>query len=176
MYPARGASATSSVQRGLVIEMDMEKEVDNKFLKAAIEYNRVGFSVIPLWPRTKKPMLSEWSKYSTARSTQEEIEQWWKEMPDANIGIALGPSNGEDGRYLFVVDQDPLKDEKTRLPLLNDDGSFKQLGDISGCPRLFRKPPDRVQSNSSIGLLVATMSAIPSRVSLSILKGSVDRL
>ncbi len=105
----------------------------NELLKTAMEYNTKGFSVIPVRPRNKAPIPNGWQKYSTTRSTKEEIEKWWKDIPDANIGIALGPANGTDGRQLFVVDQDVLKDE-TGTPLRNEDGSFKQKGDIQGCP------------------------------------------
>jgi Bifunctional DNA primase/polymerase, N-terminal/AAA domain len=102
-------------------------------LAAALSYHEKGFSVIPVRPQNKAPIPSGWQRYSTTRSTKEEIEQWWKDVPNANIGIALGPANGTDGRYLFVVDQDVLKD-KDHVPVLNDDGTFKQKGDIQGCP------------------------------------------
>ncbi len=102
-------------------------------LDVALSYNTKGFSVIPVRPREKAPMYLGWQKYSTTRSTKEEIEQWWKATPNANIGVALGPANGTDGRYLFVVDQDVLKDEN-KAPIFTEDGSFKQKGDIRGCP------------------------------------------
>ncbi len=108
-------------------------EQQNELLKAALEYNVKGFSIIPVRPRNKAPIPSGWQKYSTTRSTKEEIERWWKDTPDANIGIALGPANGVDGRHLFVVDQDLLKDTNG-APMLNEDGTFKQKGDIHGCP------------------------------------------
>ena len=108
-------------------------ETNNNLSEAAAEYSAKGFSVIPVRPRTKAPILSGWQKYSATRSTPEEVKQWWNEMPEANIGVALGSANGADGRQLFVVDQDVLKDEE-HVPILNEDGTFKQKGDISGCP------------------------------------------
>lgn len=105
----------------------------NEFLSAALRYNTKGFSVIPVHPRSKAPIPTGWQRYSTTRSTKEEIERWWTDRPNANIGFALGPASGTDGRYLFVVDQDVLKDAN-HVPILNEDGSFKQKGDISGCP------------------------------------------
>lgn len=111
----------------------MNKEELKTKLNWALYYQNLGWSVIPIHPRDKAPILGGWQRYSTTRSTKEEVKQWWKKTPDANIGIALGPANGADGRHLFVVDQDVLKDEN-KIPILNEDGSFKQRGDIRGCP------------------------------------------
>src|SRR3989344_35579 len=108
-------------------------ETQNELFKTAVEYSTKGFSVIPVRPRSKAPIPTGWQRYSTTRATKEEIDQWWKDVPDANIGIALGPASGTDGRHLFVVDQDVLKDE-IGVPILNEDGTFKQKGDIRGCP------------------------------------------
>ena len=108
-------------------------EIQNEFLKTALEYNAEGFSVIPVRPRNKAPIPAGWQRYSTTRATKEEMETWWRDTPDANIGIALGPANGTDGRHLFVVDQDVLKDD-TGTPIRNEDSSFKEKGDIRGCP------------------------------------------
>lgn len=102
-------------------------------LEEALHYHDSGLSVIPIKPNSKIPIISGWEKFSTTQSTKAELERWWRDIPNANIGIALGPANGKDGRYLFVVDQDVLKDEKG-VPILNEEGSFKQKGDIRGCP------------------------------------------
>lgn len=108
------------------------EEIKTK-LDWALHYQNLGLSVIPIQPRNKAPIPVGWERYSTTQSTKEEIGQWWGKTPDANIGIALGPANGADGRYLFVIDQDVLKDEN-KIPILNENGSFKQKGDIRGCP------------------------------------------
>lgn len=108
-------------------------ENNKNILEEALNYQSLGLSVIPVHPQDKAPIFKGWEKYSTIQSTKEEILQWWEKTSDANIGIALGPANSTDGRYLFVVDQDVLKDEN-KIPILNEDGSFKQKGDIRGCP------------------------------------------
>ena len=59
------------------------------------------FSVIPLRPRDKKPLLASWAEYQRRRPTEEEVEQWWTQWPDANIGIVTGAVSG-----LVVVDVD----------------------------------------------------------------------
>jgi putative DNA primase/helicase len=104
--------------------------MENKLKKAALEYYDKGFSVIPLQTRNKIPIPNGWQKYCTIRATREEVEKWWNSMPNANIGIACGPANG---RFLFVIDQDVLKDKDKKV-VLSSDGSIKQRGDISGCP------------------------------------------
>ena len=108
----------------------MKANTSNKLKEHALLYNKRGFSVIPVTPHGKNPIIDEWQKYCTVRSTPEEIERWWRKTPNANIGIACGPANG---RFLFVVDQDVLKDEN-KNPILDDDGNFKERGDIRGCP------------------------------------------
>lgn len=104
------------------------KKMENK--QIAINYHNKGFSVIPLRPKEKIPLLGGWQKYCQVRSTREEVELWWSETPDANIGIACGPANKG---YLFVVDQDVLKDRDGK-PILNPDGSFKEKGNINNLP------------------------------------------
>lgn len=104
--------------------------MENKFKTEALGYHKKGFSVIPLKPQSKIPMLTHWQQYSTTKSTVEEIEKWWTETPNANIGIVCGPAGG---RFLFVVDQDVLKDEN-KIPVLYENGDFKERGDIQGCP------------------------------------------
>ena len=104
--------------------------MESKLKTVALAYHDRGFSVIPLGLKSKIPFLPKWQWYCTTRSTRKEIEAWWTENPNANIGIACGPANG---KFLFVVDQDVLKDANKK-PILNGDGSFKQRGDIGGCP------------------------------------------
>jgi hypothetical protein len=65
-----------------------------------------GFNVIPLHPpfQTATPNIpsSEWGKhtlvdlalYQERHSTREEIEAWWAEQPQANIGVITGCSTG----------------------------------------------------------------------------------
>lgn len=45
--------------------------------------------------------LFAWKQYQTQRATEQEIRDWWKKCPDANIGIVTGSISG-----LAVVDLD----------------------------------------------------------------------
>ncbi len=59
------------------------------------------FSVIPLRPHDKKPMLPSWAEYQRRLPSEEEVDLWWTQWPDANIGIVTGAISG-----LVVVDVD----------------------------------------------------------------------
>jgi hypothetical protein len=57
-----------------------------------------GFSVFPLKPRSKQPATTHGFKDASALPAQ--IDTWWTEIPDANVGVACGESN------LIVLDFD----------------------------------------------------------------------
>jgi len=85
----------------------MSEELKN----TALKYSEAGLSVIPLRPKEKIPVVSEWQRYGAICSTKHEVENWWDVDFNRNIGIACGPANG---RFLFVVDQDIAKDGSGR--------------------------------------------------------------
>jgi hypothetical protein len=70
---------------------------NNNILNAALRYRMFGFSIIPVG-RDKKPLI-EWKRYQTERATAEQIEEWWEQHPDANVGIVTGKEFG-----IVVVD------------------------------------------------------------------------
>ena len=74
--------------------------MENSFLKAALFYAGMGFSVIPIIPGQKKPMI-KWEQYQTQRADRKQIESWWQKWPNANVGIVTGEVSD-----LFVVDID----------------------------------------------------------------------
>lgn len=74
--------------------------MENSFLKAALFYTGMGFSVIPIIPGQKKPMI-KWEQYQTQRADRTQIESWWQKWPNANVGIVTGEVSD-----LFVVDID----------------------------------------------------------------------
>lgn len=65
----------------------------------ALEYASRGWYIFPLAPRSKKPFENS-SGYKEATTDQNQVDRWWSETPDANIGIACGASQ------LLVVDLD----------------------------------------------------------------------
>jgi len=74
----------------------------NKPLAAALALagseGRRGWAVYPLRPGDKRPLLEGWPHQATAGV--QAIPQWWTRWPEANVGLACGPSR------LFVVDMD----------------------------------------------------------------------
>lgn len=70
-------------------------------LKAALDYVRLGWSVIPVAPRGKRPLLP-WQVYQYRRADVPEIAGWFQRWPDANIAVVTGIVSG-----LVVLDLDP---------------------------------------------------------------------
>ena len=61
----------------------------NELLNAALYYASLGWSVIPIRPKDKKPAL-KWEQYQTGRASEEQIRDWWKKWPRANVGVITG--------------------------------------------------------------------------------------
>ena len=70
------------------------------FLRAALSYQQRGVSVISIRPRDKKPLVP-WEPSQSRRATEEEINSWWSNWPDANVGIVAGAISG-----VVVIDLD----------------------------------------------------------------------
>lgn len=63
------------------------------FLDWALWYHKDGICVVPVKPMDKAVALSTWDEYHTRQSTIEELRQWWRQMPAANIGLVHGVNN-----------------------------------------------------------------------------------
>jgi putative DNA primase/helicase len=60
-----------------------------KILNSLFYYRRKGFSVIPIKTKGKTPII-EWKQFQEERATRKQIESWWRDYPNANIGIVTG--------------------------------------------------------------------------------------
>jgi hypothetical protein len=71
------------------------------FVREALRYAGYHWSVIPMRPRDKRPMI-KWQIYQQRLADVDEITGWYNRWPDANIGIVTGTISG-----LVVLDIDP---------------------------------------------------------------------
>lgn len=58
-----------------------------------------GFSIFPVRPRSKIPLIKGWPEAAT--TDEQQISEWWDIYTDANWGIATGAKSG-----VFVMDID----------------------------------------------------------------------
>ncbi len=70
----------------------------------AIEYEKSGFSVIPISNGTKKPLVP-WKQYQERRTTDDEIIACLTKWPEAQIGLIAGSVSGN----FVVLDFDSLE-------------------------------------------------------------------
>jgi hypothetical protein len=70
-------------------------------MKAALDYGRLGWPVIPVESRGKRPLIP-WQVYQHRLSDPTEVAEWFRRWPDANIAIVTGVVSG-----LVVLDLDP---------------------------------------------------------------------
>ena len=81
-------------------------------MEAALEYKRLGFSVIPV-KKDKRPLIP-WTEFQKRIPTANEIKQWWKDYPSANVGIVCGEVSN-----LFAIDcdsEDSFETVKKHIP------------------------------------------------------------
>jgi len=74
-------------------------------VEEALNYSERGWAVFPLSPLSKLPLISREKGghgVHDATTSASQIEQWWRDCPNANIGLACGqPSK------FVVIDIDP---------------------------------------------------------------------
>jgi hypothetical protein len=61
--------------------------------EAALLYLSFGWSVVPLRPREKRPLI-RWEIYQKEHPSAEQVEKWFDEHPDANVGVVTGAISG----------------------------------------------------------------------------------
>ena len=71
----------------------------NPFLESALQYAGRGWSVFPLKPRGKTPLVK--GGFKAATTDRNQIEKWWAKWPQANVGVATGQVSG-----IIVLDLD----------------------------------------------------------------------
>jgi hypothetical protein len=81
-------------------------------LGAALELLRGGWSVVPLKPAGKFPLI-RWDEYQQRRPLEHEVCEWFERWPDANLGVVTGRVSG-----IAVLDCDPRHSGEASLRAL----------------------------------------------------------
>ena len=68
---------------------------------AALQYAEFHWSVIPIRAYDKRPMI-KWQEYQQRRASLSEINEWYKQWSNANVGIVTGSISD-----IVVLDIDP---------------------------------------------------------------------
>jgi hypothetical protein len=63
-------------------------------------YASNGFSIIPLWEKSKKPSIGSWEPFKELHPSKEELEKWFLDS-DNNIGLITGKISS-----IFAIDID----------------------------------------------------------------------
>jgi len=98
-----------------------------------------GWSVIPLWPKSKQA-IHQWTEYQRRLPTPEEIEKWWREEPEANIGVVTGAVSG-----IIVGDVDPRHGGSVETMQKDAPSPFVVTTPGGGAHFYYRHPGGRVQ-------------------------------
>lgn len=86
---------------------DMDTSLD-----LALSYRKRGWTVIPVAPRGKRPIV-RWEEFQRRAPSEQELRDWFERWPTANIGLVTGALSG-----LVVLDIDPRHDGDDTLRLL----------------------------------------------------------
>jgi len=114
----------------------------NEKLQAALTYERLGFSVIPVG-KDKKPLI-KWEAYQKQKASQDEIRNWWKKWPDANIGIVTGTISN-----LAVIDIDTEEGKEAIQEYIPDSLLIPVCSTPKGGQHLYFTCPDDKLSNNA---------------------------
>src|SRR5262249_13435052 len=100
--------------------------------------------VIPCQPRDKQPAVANGVKAATTDA--ETIRQWWRQLPEANIGIATGTPSG-----IFVLDVDGIDAEGELRKLEDRHGALPPTVEVITARgrHIYFKMPDAPIRNSA---------------------------
>lgn len=64
-----------------------------KIVESALGYRSAGFSVIPMSPKDKRPLVA-WTEYQRRLPEEAEVKDWWAKTPAAMVGVVTGRLSG----------------------------------------------------------------------------------
>lgn len=115
-------------------------------LQAALDYQRIGLSIIPLRP-DKRPFI-QWQEFQRRKATEGEIKAWWNKWPKAMIGIVTGQISN-----LFVVDCDTEEGYKSVQELLLDSLNIPRARTPRGGWHLYFQNPQDSRLTTMAGIM-----------------------
>ncbi|MBI3001319.1 MAG: bifunctional DNA primase/polymerase [Deltaproteobacteria bacterium] len=113
---------------------------------SALAYNARGFSVIPIEPRGKKPLIG-WEEFQTRKAAREEIKSWWTKWPAANIGIVTGAVSG---MMVIDVDTEAAKEKLKTLVADYDLHTVPRTRTGRGWQLFFQHPGVAIQNRAGV--------------------------
>lgn len=117
----------------------------NELMQAALGFESVGFSIIPLKEKDKIPLLPSWLAFQIDRATREEIGQWWRTWPKANIGIVTGAVSG-----IVVIDADSPEAAANLKPILGELTHVPIVATGKGFHLYFKHPGNTMNNKAAI--------------------------
>lgn len=84
----------------------------NPALQAALDHLARGWSALPFRARDKRPAVA-WIEFQQRRAGPDEAQDWFRQWPDANVGIVTGAISG-----VVVLDVDPAHGGEASLEQL----------------------------------------------------------
>jgi hypothetical protein len=104
-------------------QADSSVEQTERF-RAVLNYRQENLSIIPVGD-DKRPLI-QWKEFQTRLAREEELLEWWRAMPGANIGIVTGRISG-----ITVIDCD----SPDAIAWVEECLPSSYLGPIVGTPR-----------------------------------------
>ena len=78
-----------------------------QFLEAALQYLALGWSILPIKTRDKRPAIRSWREFQERQPTEEEVRGWAERFRECNIAVVTGRLSG-----LVVLDIDGTAGEE----------------------------------------------------------------
>lgn len=119
-------------------------------MAAALNYRKVGFSVIPVKHGDKRPLIA-WQEFQKRRAEEEEITAWWVSHPDANVGIVTGEISD-----LFIIDIDTEDGQKNIDAILPDTIECPVVKTPRGGQHLYFRYPKGINLTIGAGVIPGT--------------------
>lgn len=133
--------------------------------QAALEYAGYGWKIVLLHPKAKRPRGEGWQHSAT--SDEEKLAEMFDELPDANIGLLLGPPETASGIIDVEFDSDEGRETAEKLLPECYTPTYKSARSVH---RLFRWSPllPNIQKDTVKGVEIrigndnkATQSVLP---------------